>query len=144
MTPWRRTKHAEKASGRDWRFIALPGECERIAGRAEEAAVKSTLYVSTYFTWTYEEMTIPCTIKDGKLQIATEYTVFEWLEGDSGDTEDEPYDGDGEPHAVRAVSSDGKYILDLTILSPAAKELLRLGLVEGAPKLGRVDAPPDV
>lgn len=94
----------------------------------------STAWLTTAFTHVYEEMAVPCLIEDGKLRIVIEYSAFEWLEGDSGDTADEPYDGDGEPHAIRAISSDGKYSLDITVLSPAAKRLLQLGLVEGAPE----------
>jgi hypothetical protein len=75
---------------------------------------------------------LPCRLEYGKLVLHVEFDRFEWLQGDSGDSEKAPYNGDGEPHAVRAIAKD--YYLDITVLSSAAKALLRAGLVIGAPK----------
>jgi hypothetical protein len=92
--------------------------------------VNSEIWPTCWWDEYYGESPIPCEIKKGKLRIFIEYSAFEWLEGDSPDEDiEEP---DGEPHGIRATSTDG-YTIDFTVMSPAALLLLKLGLVNGAP-----------
>jgi hypothetical protein len=118
------------------RFIADPGECERVGLPVDRLALEQEeqepprrvkrygIHISTDHQYTYSDTTILCTIEDGTLLIAGEYSAFKWLDSNS------PPD---EPDTILATSSDGKHKLHMTATSPAGKRLLRLRLVDGAP-----------
>jgi hypothetical protein len=88
-------------------------------------------YTTDHFYMSYGDHPLPCTITNKKLEIDVVFTEFRWQEGDSGWPK--KYDGDGEPHAVEAISADGRYRISISTVSPAAQELLRRGLVQNAP-----------
>jgi hypothetical protein len=98
--------------------------------RAERAPpIETELWPTGHFAITYEELALPCRIRNGRLYINLIFDEFEWEEGDGDDAEN------GEPHAIIAISTNGDR-LDITSICPAAKELLRLGLVEKEEKEG--------
>lgn len=94
--------------------------------------IKSTVYLTHFFQMNYEDSTLPCELRDGKLMLYLEFDKFEFMEGDCerGGGLTEPWNEGGEPDAIRAISTSGGYILDITALSPVASKLIMLGLLK--------------
>jgi hypothetical protein len=94
------------------------------------------VWMTDEYIMNYGELVLPGIVAKGKLEIFVYFDQFEFMEtpNDPPDEDSDPWGYDSTPDAICATSQNHDYRLDIPVTAPAAKELLKAGLVSGVPE----------